>query len=106
MTETEFQQQADEVLYAIGDALDASTLDCDWECADGILTIDLEGGKIIVNRHVPNQEIWLASSLMGAAHFRFDGNAWQDTRGNASLGIAVRHAIGAQSGEAFALALK
>jgi CyaY protein len=105
MTETEFTQRADAVLFEIGDALDESGLDCDWECADGILTIDIAGGNIIVNRHVPNREIWLASSIMGAAHFRFDGALWRDTRSDSSLGSAVKKAVAAQGGADFTLAL-
>ena len=45
-----------------------STLD--WSLNDGILEIDCgDGGKIIVNRHVPNREIWVAARS-GGFHFR------------------------------------
>jgi CyaY protein len=101
MTETEFIHRADAVLSEIGEALDASELDCDWEIADGILTIDLESGKVIVNRHALNREIWLASSATGGAHFRYDGSQWRDTRGGDSLRDGVSKAISALSGVAF-----
>ncbi len=105
MTETEFQARADAVLFSIGDALDESALDCDWEVSEGILTIDLKGGKVIVNRHAPNREIWLAASSMGAAHYAFDGVVWRDTRGGPALGEALRKVIAAQGGEDIALSL-
>lgn len=103
MTETEFIHRADAVLHDIGEALDASELDCDWEIADGILTIDLERGKIILNRHVPNRELWLASSATGAAHYQFDGRIWRDTRGGVPLRDALSSALSALSNSAIVL---
>ncbi len=102
MTETEFIHRADAVLFDIGEALDTSELDCDWEIADGILTIDLAHGKVIVNRHALNREIWLASSATGGAHFRYDGSVWRDTRGGDGLRDGVSKAVSALSGVAFA----
>ena len=60
MTESEFIVVTDRVLNAIGEALDASGADVDWRVIDGILEIECgdaegAGGKIIVNRHVPNR---------------------------------------------------
>jgi CyaY protein len=101
MTETEFIHRADAVLFEVGEALDASELDCDWEIADGILSIDLEGGKIILNRHVLNRELWLASSATGASHYQFSGTSWLDTRGGVPLREALSKAISALSGSVF-----
>ncbi len=98
MTETEFTHRADAVLFEIGEAIDASEADCDWEVSDGILSIDMEGGKAIINRHIPNREIWLASSTGGAAHFRFDGSVWRDTRGEDTLAESVRRVFAKQAG--------
>jgi CyaY protein len=102
MTETEFIHRADSVLFDVGEALDASELDCDWEITDGILSIVLEKGQVILNRHVPNREVWLASAATGAAHFRFDGAVWRDTRGGDALREALSKAVSALSGVAFA----
>ncbi|MEN9558838.1 MAG: hypothetical protein RLZZ502_49 [Pseudomonadota bacterium] len=79
MTESEFNQRANDLFERIGAAVDAGDSDCDWDMNEGILTLHTEGGQIIINRHAPNQEIWLAGKT-GAAHFRWDGAAWQDTR--------------------------
>ena len=39
-----------------------------------------DGSKVIVNRHVPNSEMWLAGKS-GGFHFRHDaGGNWLDTR--------------------------
>lgn len=102
MTETEFIQRADAVLESVGESLDASDLDCDWEIADGILTMDFENGKVILNRHVPNRELWLASSVTGGAHFRLDEGVWRDTRSQAHLRETLSKAVSALSGVGFA----
>ncbi len=74
LTDSEFITAADRTLAAIGDALDAaldvSDADIDWSLNDGILEIDCGGGgKVIVNRHVANREIWVAARS-GGFHFR------------------------------------
>lgn len=102
MTESEFIAIADRTLEAIGDALDealdASDADVDWSLNDGILEIVGEdGGKIIVNRHVPNREIWVAAAS-GAFHFGSGTGRWRDTRGDAELGEAIARLIDEQMG--------
>ncbi len=74
ITESEFVAATDRTLAAVGEALDAalatSDADIDWSLIDGILEIDCGGGgKLIVNRHVPNREIWVAARS-GGFHFR------------------------------------
>ena len=102
MTETEFIAVTDRVLGAIGEALDASDADLDWQVLDGILEIDCSasdgsGGKIIVNRHVPNRELWLATKG-GGFHYRHDGGAWRNTRGGDELRAELRRALADQAG--------
>ena len=95
-TDTEFIAAADATLAAIGAALDAaldaSDADVDWSLNDGILEIECgDGGKLIVNRHVPNREIWVAART-GGFHFRADDGAWRDTRSGETLGADARRA--------------
>ena len=66
MDESAFIGAADATLDKIGLALDAALetggADLDWEVRDGVLTIECDdGSRIIVNRHVPNREIWVAA---------------------------------------------
>ena len=110
MTESEFITMADGVLEQIGHALDASAADIDWQLNDGILESDCadgdgSGGKIIVNRHVPNREIWLATKG-GGYHYRRDGATWVDTRGGSDLATTLAQAFEAQAGERLAITLK
>ena len=102
MTETEFLALADRTLGRIGNAIDealrTSDADVDWSLNDGILQIECEdGSKLIVNRHVPNREIWVAARS-GGFHFRIDGSVWRDARGGAELGAEVARLLTEQAG--------
>jgi CyaY protein len=102
ITESEFITAADRTLAAIGEALDAalaaSEADVDWSLNDGILEIDCGGaGKLIVNRHVPNREIWVAART-GGFHFRPREGRWRDTRSGDELGVALAALVSAQAG--------
>jgi CyaY protein len=102
MSETEFIATADALLASIGTALDGvaddADVDLDWSLNDGILTIDCGGsGKVIVNRHVPNREIWVAARG-GGYHFRADGDRWRDTRSGETLDATLSRVLREQAG--------
>jgi len=102
LDDSDFIAAADATLDAIGRALDAalakSDLDLDWTQNDGILTIEGDdGGKLIVNRHVPNREIWLAARA-GGFHFRPLDGRWRDTRSGDELGAALARLLKSQMG--------
>ena len=90
--ENAFVALTERVLAAIGDALDAAATDLDWSENDGVLTIECGGGRIIVNRHVPNRELWVAAPS-GGFHFRLRDGAWHDTRSGEELGDALRRLL-------------
>jgi CyaY protein len=107
LTDTEFIAAADRTLAAIGEALDAalaqSDVDLDWSLNDGILEIECEdGSKLIVNRHVPNRELWVAARS-GGFHFRPHGLEWRDTRAGTELGAALADLLRGQAGLAATL---
>lgn len=106
-TDSEFIAAADAVLVGIGEALDralvTSDADVDWTLNDGILEIECEdGSKLIVNRHLPNREIWVAARS-GGFHFRPQAGRWRDTRSAAELGGALAVLLRAQAGVALEL---
>ena len=69
----------------------------------GVLEIELhDGSKIIVNRHAPAQELWVAARS-GGFHFRWDGRCWRDTRDGSELFAALSALISAQAGVAVVL---
>ncbi len=107
--ESEFVALADRGLMSIGAALDAaaeaSDADLDWSLNDGVLTIDCgAGGKIIVNRHLPNRELWVAAKS-GGFHFRNDAGVWRDTRSGETVETVLARLLQAQSGAEIAFAL-
>ena len=100
-TESDFIRIADRALAAIGAALDraldTSDADVDWSLNDGILEIECaEGGKLIVNRHLPNREIWVAARS-GGFHFRGVDGHWRDTRSGEELGAALTRLLAAEA---------
>ena len=110
MTESEFIAMTDRVLEQVGEALDDSDSDVDWQLNDGVLEIDCSdavadsvgsgggsGGKIILNRHLPNRELWLATKG-GGYHFRNVDGRWVDTRGKNDLGSELAEALATQAG--------
>ena len=109
-TDSTFIASADTVLAAIGTALDAALAGSrnedgeeaddgtDWSLNDGILEIECaDGSKLIVNRHVPNREIWVAARS-GGFHFRADGGVWRDTRSGAVLAAQLTSLLRDQAG--------
>jgi CyaY protein len=103
MTESEFVALAERVLAAVGAAIDASGEDLDWSENDGVLTVECpDGSRLIVNRHVPNRELWVAARS-GGFHFRSDGTHWLDTRGGEELGAALVRLLRQQAGAAVEL---
>jgi CyaY protein len=96
---TEFDALVDLVFDRIVDTLDASNADCDIELNQGVLEITCaDDSKIIVNRHAPNQEIWLAAKS-GGFHFKHVGDDWIDTRGCDRLAAALARVVALQTGE-------
>ena len=85
MTDLEYLDHAEAALAAIEEACDrindATDADIDNQRVGGMITISFpNGSQLIVNLQPPLQEIWLAARS-GGYHYRFDGNAWQDTKG-------------------------
>ena len=107
LTDSEFIAAADATLGEIGEAIDravdASDVDLDWTIHDGILTIECEdGSKLIVNRHVPNREIWVAARA-GGYHFHARRGEWRDTRSGDELAAAIAALLRSQAGLAITL---
>lgn len=106
-TDSDFIRIADRALAAIGAALDraldASDADLDWSLNDGVLEVECaDGGKLIVNRHLPNRELWVAARA-GGFHFRAVDGRWRDTRSGDELGVALTRLLAAEASFAVAL---
>jgi CyaY protein len=99
MNDSEFNTLAETALNRIETGLDASGADLDFSMISaGVLEIELaDGSKVIVNRHGAAKELWVAARS-GGFHFRWDGQAWRDTRDGSELMAALSALISAQSG--------
>ena len=104
MNDSEFNALADAASARIEAGLEASGADLDFALISaGVLEIEFaDGSKIIVNRHGAAKEMWVAARS-GGFHFRWDGNAWFDTRDGGELMAALSALVSAQAGESVIL---
>jgi CyaY protein len=105
MSQPDFDTLSETTLEQIRQALEASGMDADVEIkAEGVLEVEFEdGAKMIINRHRPAQEIWVAARA-GGFHFRWDGSAWRNTRDGRELYEALSELVSAEAGAPVVLA--
>jgi CyaY protein len=85
MTENEFNELADAVFARIEQVLDESDADLDYDSKGSVMEIEFDdGSKLIVNRHVPNREIWLAAKS-GGFHYALQNERWASQRDGSEL---------------------
>jgi CyaY protein len=85
MSESEFTQLADAVFARIENALDHTESNLDYSSNGPVLKIEFEdNSQIIINRHTPNQEIWVAAKS-GGFHFSFINGQWLSKRDDCEL---------------------
>ncbi len=85
MTESEFNELADKVFARIEQAIDASGLDIECNLNGPVLELEFEDGShIIINRHGPNREIWLAAKS-GGFHYAYREGKWISGRDGSEL---------------------
>jgi CyaY protein len=101
MLDSEFAVLASRALADIEERLETSGADLDYSTvSDGMLEIEFaDGGKIVVNRHAAAREIWVAGRA-GAFHFRWERDAWRDTRDGRGLMTVLSELVSAQAGVA------
>lgn len=100
MNDSEFSALADTTLKQIEIGLETSGADLDFAMISaGVLEIEFaDGSKIIVNRHGPAKELWVAART-GGFHYRWDGGVWRDTRSSSELMATLSGLVSAQAGE-------
>lgn len=84
MDESNFLVIVNATLQSVFDQLEdnlADHLEADLE--SGVLTVTFqEEGEYVINRHLPNRQIWMSSPISGGIHFNYDektGN-WVSTK--------------------------
>ena len=85
MTESEFNKEADVIFEHIEHTLDSCDTDMDYDSNGVVLEIEFDnGGKLVINRHVPTQEIWLAAKS-GGFHYSYLDGKWFSQREGSEL---------------------
>jgi CyaY protein len=102
MTDTEFMDRAESVLRAIEASCDRineeSDADIDNQRVGGMVTLMFrDRSQIVVNLQKPLHEIWLAARS-GGYHYRFDGQQWQDTKGQGEFFASLSRYASEQAG--------
>ena len=98
LSATQFNETVDALFEQIVAIIDATDATDDIELNQGVLEITCENrSKIIINRHAPTQEIWVAAKS-GGYHFRWADGIWIDTRSSETLSDAISRVVFEQSG--------
>ncbi len=97
LSATQFNEIADALFEQIVEAIDATDAADDIELNQGVLEITcVNKSKIIINRHAPTQEIWVAAKS-GGYHFKWSDGSWVDTRSGEALSDAISRVVFEQS---------
>ena len=99
MTESEFNELADAVFDRIEQGIDNSEADIECSLNGPVLELEFDdGSQIIINRHGPNQEIWLAARS-GGFHYAYDNGQWLSKRDDSELFSKLGDLISLGSGK-------
>lgn len=86
LSDAQYRERAEAALKRVEVGLDAATdaaagPDIDAKRTGGLLEMKFASGvMVVVNLQPPLHEIWLAAKT-GGYHFKWDGQAWRNTRG-------------------------
>ena len=102
MTDLEYMDHAEALLKRVEACCDRineeSDADIDNQRVGGMVTLTFrDHSQIIVNLQKPLQEVWLAARS-GGFHYRWDGQAWRDTRSGDELFAALSRLASEQLG--------
>lgn len=104
MNDIEFLDRAEALLRAIEltcDRInDTTDADIDNQRVGGMITLTFaNSSQIIINLQKPLHEVWMAARA-GGFHYRHDGAAWVDTKGQGEFFANLSRYASEQSGRA------
>ena len=102
MTDHEFMDLAESLLRRVEAQCDhfneTTDADIDNQRVGGMVTLTFANrSQIVINLQKPLHEVWLAARC-GGFHYRFDGQAWQDTKGQGEFWTSLSRYASDQSG--------
>lgn len=105
MTETEFLEASEALMQAVENAVDEAGLDVECDRSGNVLTIEGDSGEqVVINRHGPTLQMWLATRK-GGRHFEEKDGRWLDTRSGADFAEALDEGLTFVCGESVHLTL-
>jgi len=104
MTDLEYMDHAERLLAQVEASCDRindeTDADIDNQRVGGMVTLTFANrSQIIINLQKPLHEVWLAARS-GGYHFKFDGQAWQDTKGQGEFFQRLTQDASQQTGQA------
>ena len=88
---------ADEALDTIlekADELSDARDDVECELSSGVLTLKTPEGTWVINKQVPNRQLWLSSPLSGPCRYEYVEGTWTHTRDGSSLAELLEKELG------------
>lgn len=104
MTDSEYLNQAEAALRAVEQACDQlndnTDLDIDNQRVGGMITLTFaDRSQIVINLQPPLHEIWMAART-GGFHYRWQDDAWRDTKTGQEFFSDLTHQASVQAGSA------
>lgn len=108
MTDSEYLNQAEAALRAVERACDQlndnTDLDIDNQRVGGMITLTFaDRSQIVINLQPPLHEIWMAART-GGFHYRWQDDAWRDTKTGQEFFSDLTHQASVQAGSAVVFA--
>ena len=88
---------ADEALDTIlerADELSDERDDVEAELSSGVLTLKTPEGTWVLNKQVPNRQLWLSSPVSGPCRYEHVDGTWTHTRDGSSLAELLERELG------------
>jgi CyaY protein len=106
MTDLDYLDRAEELLASVEACCDRindeTDADVDNQRVGGMITLTFEDrSQIIINLQKPLQEVWLAARA-GGFHYKFDGAAWRDSKGEGEFFADLTRYASQQAGRPLA----
>lgn len=93
MNETQFIEASETLMQAVEDAVDQAGIDVEASRSGNVLTLEADNGEqVVINRHTPTSQMWVASRK-GGLHFELQDGVWVNTRGGQTFWQAVNEAL-------------
>ena len=103
MNETQFIEATEALMDDIEYALERSGLDADVDRSGNVMNIEFDNGEqVVVNRHGPTQQMWLASRR-GGLHFSLQQGQWLCTRTAEDFWKALSETVSGVCGQSVGL---